>query len=80
LLDRYVPGLAVDSVLVDSKKAADRAISQLIEHGHRRIGLVTGAGRKDLIADGRNRYRHLLSTAKERIDGPPRAGIICRRT
>jgi LacI family transcriptional regulator len=69
LLDRHIPGLAVDSVLVDSRAAAATAVGHLIEQGHRRIGLVTGASPEE-VARGGGRYgKHLMSTGKDRING-----------
>ena len=42
LLDRTVRGLAVDAVTVDNARRRARAPSEhLLEHGHRRIGIVT---------------------------------------
>ncbi|MFN2539921.1 MAG: LacI family DNA-binding transcriptional regulator, partial [Mycobacteriales bacterium] len=42
LLDRHVPGLAVDMVGLDNRRAAADATRCLIEHGHTRIAIVTG--------------------------------------
>jgi LacI family transcriptional regulator len=39
LLERPVPGM--ESVVTDNEQIANRAVSHLIEHGRRRIGLVT---------------------------------------
>lgn len=41
-LDRRVPGLEVDCVLLNSRAAAKEAVSHLIAAGHRRIAVVTG--------------------------------------
>jgi len=69
LLDRHIPGLAADSVLVDSRAAARSAVNHLIELGHERIALVTGASPEE-IARGTGGYsRHLMSTGRDRIDG-----------
>ena len=40
LLDRRLPGLGVDSVVVDNQAAAYDAVIHLLELGHRRIGLL----------------------------------------
>jgi LacI family transcriptional regulator len=69
LLDRRIPGLAADSVLIDSRAAAATAVSHLISNGHTRIGLVTGASPEEVAHAGRHRSRHLMSTGKDRIDG-----------
>jgi LacI family transcriptional regulator len=41
LLDRAIPELAVDTVTVDDREAAEAATRLLIEHGHRRIAYIT---------------------------------------
>ncbi|WP_406300485.1 LacI family transcriptional regulator (plasmid) [Embleya sp. NBC_00888] len=69
LLDRRVPGLAADSVLVDNRKASEAAVAHLTQHGHRRIAIVTGASLAELEAGAARSGRHLLSTGKNRIDG-----------
>ncbi len=38
LIDRKIQGISCDSVLVDNKKAAEDAVRQFIERGHRNIG------------------------------------------
>jgi LacI family transcriptional regulator len=40
LLDRHLPGLGVDSVVVDNEAAAYDAVTHLLDLGHRRIGLL----------------------------------------
>lgn len=40
LLDRRLPGLGVDSVVVDNEAAASTAVAHLLDLGHRRIGLL----------------------------------------
>jgi LacI family transcriptional regulator len=68
LIDRHIPRLAVDSVLVDSRKAADHAITHLIEHGHSRIALVTGASADEALRPEKtSQYR--TSTTQERVQG-----------
>lgn len=42
LIDRPLPGLSCDTVLVDNLNAAYSAVEQLINHGHRRIGIIAG--------------------------------------
>jgi LacI family transcriptional regulator len=42
-LDRVVPGLGADAVVVDSQRAAHNAVSHLLRLGHRRIGIVAAA-------------------------------------
>jgi LacI family transcriptional regulator len=40
LLDRHLPDLGVDSVVVDNEAAAHEAVAHLLDLGHRRIGLL----------------------------------------
>ena len=42
LIDRKIQGISCDSVLVDNKKAAEDAVRQFIERGHRYIGIIGG--------------------------------------
>jgi LacI family transcriptional regulator, galactose operon repressor len=58
-IDRLVPGLRSDAVLVDNELGAYEAVSALIAAGHRHIGLLAGA-------------QH-LTTGHQRSDGYVRA-------
>jgi LacI family transcriptional regulator len=40
LIDRAAPGVTADIVDIDDRRAADDAVTHLIEHGHRRIAYV----------------------------------------
>jgi LacI family transcriptional regulator len=40
VVDRPVPGLAVDTVLIGNREGAQAAVSQLVDEGHRRIGVL----------------------------------------
>lgn len=42
IIDRLLPQIACDSILVDNRDAAKKAVNILIENGHRNIGLITG--------------------------------------
>jgi LacI family transcriptional regulator len=42
LVDRRVPRLGLDTILIDNVAAARHAVQELTRVGHRRIGLVTG--------------------------------------
>ncbi|WP_309065985.1 LacI family DNA-binding transcriptional regulator [Microbacterium sp.] len=42
LVDRAVPGLEIDAVVIDNRAAARDAVERLIAEGHRRIGFVWG--------------------------------------
>lgn len=41
-VDRYIQGLVSDTVLVNNTDSARTAVSRLISHGHRRVGLISG--------------------------------------
>ncbi len=44
LVDRRVPRIGLDTVIIDGVAAAREAVGHLVAAGHRRIGLVTGSG------------------------------------
>ena len=52
-VDRRIPGLNVDTVLIDNVNAAYELVSHLIEDGHQRIGALVGPSD---ITTGRERY------------------------
>ena len=58
-IDRVIPGVAGDAVLVDNGDAVYQAVSRLIEKGHTRIAIITGP--------------KSVFTAKERLGGYLRA-------
>ena len=71
LVDRRVPRLGVDTVLLDNVSAAQEAVQHLVAAGHRRIGMVTGAATDDAgSADGPT---VLVSTSVDRVEGYRRA-------
>lgn len=41
-MDRRVPGLAADAIVVDNEAGAASAVTHLVEAGHTRIGILTG--------------------------------------
>lgn len=41
-VDRVIQGVASDAVLVDNTEAVYKAVSQAIQRGHRRIGVISG--------------------------------------
>ena len=53
-VDRRIPDLDVDTVLIDNVSAACEIVSHLIEDGHRRIGALVGPSD---ITTGRERYQ-----------------------
>ena len=58
-VDRMIQGVETDAVLVDNTGAVYDAVSRLIDHGHRRVAIITGP--KSVL------------TAKERLVGYLRA-------
>jgi LacI family transcriptional regulator len=52
LLDRELPGLEADAVIIDNHGAANDAVGRLIQAGHTRIALVTGANPTQRAGDG----------------------------
>ena len=67
LLDRRVPGLAVDTVSVDNFDAARQATRRLIDAGHRRIAFVSAT--VPLNAGDHADPVIRISTVTDRIDG-----------
>jgi LacI family transcriptional regulator len=79
--DRPPPGAASDTVLVDNVGGAQRAVSHLIELGHRRVGVITGlagVGTTDERLEGYVRAmddhalpvdRQLVRLGNSRLDG-----------
>jgi LacI family transcriptional regulator len=54
LIDRQLPELETDAVVVDNVQATRDAVGHLIAVGHRRIGLITG---RRSLSTGRERYQ-----------------------
>lgn len=79
LLDRTVPGLAVDSVVTNDRQAAEAATRMLIKAGHRRIAYISATESDDHLYKGPHQIS--LSTVMERIEGvlaaSQAAGIEC---
>src|SRR5947209_14659680 len=63
LLDRVIKGLGVDSVTVDNRGGARRAVEHLLGHGHRRIGLVSDEPEISSSAERIEGYRDALTAA-----------------
>ncbi len=85
-VDRRIPDLDVDTVLIDNEKAAFQLASHLIEDGHQRIGALVGP---PAITTGRERYEgfvraletHHLPLEPELVHtGLPKEGFGYRAT
>jgi LacI family transcriptional regulator len=68
LLDRRIPGLAVDVVQIDNVKAGRETTERLIGAGHRRIAMLTGVTHLD-GPGASGRLVHGTSTSRDRFEG-----------
>lgn len=68
VIDRIIPNLAVDSVLIDNARGGWLATQHLIELGHRRIGCITGPSDLTLSAERVTGYRCALQEAGLAVD------------
>jgi LacI family transcriptional regulator len=66
VVDRRMPRLGVDAVLIDNVAAARQAVAQLAAAGHQRIGMVTGVGADDLAPPT---GEAVVSTSTDRLEG-----------
>jgi len=74
LVDREIDGLRdVDSVVIDNVRGARRAVERLVSLGHRRIGIVTEAGREVFESRGGQRRSYSGLPSYERSRGYLRA-------
>lgn len=62
LIDRLVPGLAIDSVLVDNVQGAYMATMHLVRLGYQRIGLIVG---DQELTPGLQRYQGYQQALRE---------------
>jgi len=60
VVDRDIPGVAVDSVLTDNARGGELATRHLLELGHRRIGCIAGPSDVTPSADRVAGYRQVL--------------------
>jgi DNA-binding LacI/PurR family transcriptional regulator len=65
-IDRAVKGMKVPTVVSDNLSGAQEATTHLIEHGHRRIGIIVGRRTLDTMSERVEGYRRALS--KDRIE------------
>ncbi|GIK43524.1 MAG: LacI family transcriptional regulator [Chloroflexota bacterium] len=68
VVDRYIPDLAVDTVLIDNARGGWLATHHLIELGHRRIGCISGPSDLTLSAERVTGYRRSLQEAGIQVD------------
>ncbi len=85
-LDREIPGLGLDCVVVDNAAAARQCVAHLIATGHRRIGMLNGplhipiarerlAGYQQAMAEAGLRFEKSLTTSSGfNVDDGYRAG------
>lgn len=65
-VDRAMPDVAADMVLVDTRSAAKQATAHLIGQGYRRIGCITGPAGIPTADDRLAGYKDALRAAKHR--------------
>ncbi len=68
VVDRNLPGVEVDALLVDNLGGGHQAARHLIELGHRRIGCITGPSTTTPSADRVTGYRAALTEANIPVD------------
>ena len=62
-VDRWLPGIEVDTAMVDNVEAAYRAVTHLIGHGHRRIAVMVASLQSSAIMERVAGYRQALDDA-----------------
>jgi LacI family transcriptional regulator len=68
LIDREVPGVSVDSVLVDNEHGAAEATAHLIASGYQRIACITGPATLSTAERRLRGYRQALADAGREYD------------
>jgi len=68
LLDRTVPGMHCDAIVVDNLNAVYMAVEQLIIRGHRRIGFIAGPLRISTALERATGYRRVLADYSLPVD------------
>lgn len=74
LIDRMLPGVPCDTVLVDNRGAAEDAVNRLLRAGHRRIGMIAGA---KSVYTAEERFQGYLR-ALEKAKVPADASLVVR--
>ncbi|MFS0893130.1 LacI family DNA-binding transcriptional regulator [Microbacterium sp. 179-I 3D3 NHS] len=74
LVDRAVPGLDLDAVVIDNRTSARDAVARLLDAGHRRIGFVWGPP----VAERPRRRRELIDVTSRNLwtDGERLQGYL----
>lgn len=62
-VDRFLPGVAADSVMVDNVASAEQLVGHLIERGHRRIAVARATLHVSSIEERVEGYRRALAKA-----------------
>ncbi len=63
LVNRYLPGVLIDSVTIDNRGGALMATNHLIQLGHKRIGYIRGVPKTSTNQDREHGYREALAKA-----------------
>ncbi len=88
MLDREIPGIAVDSIQIDNAHGGRQATEHLLALGHRRIACIAGPSQVSPSADRVTGYRQALEALGvafdpglvERGDFTPSSGYDCARS
>jgi len=62
-VDRWLPGIEVDTAMVDNVEAAHQAVTHLIGHGHRRLAVMVASLQSSAIMERVEGYRRALDDA-----------------
>ena len=67
-LDRYVPGIPMDAVLLDNVRGGRECVRHLIQSGHRRIAIITGSLELQTARERLRGYEEALKEADIKTD------------
>jgi len=68
LIDRYFPEIDTNYVVIDNYKAAFKAVSRLIETGHKRVGMLAYLNSLHHMRDRINGYTNAMKQNQLRLD------------
>ncbi|MDZ7838100.1 MAG: LacI family DNA-binding transcriptional regulator [Actinomycetota bacterium] len=68
LVDRLIPGLENDAVLVDNEQGSYQAVRYLISRGYERIAIINGYTDRTTGAERLEGYKKALTESNKRID------------